>query len=336
MAILDSDLAYLERFSEYINRKEQFPFHASIFTTGAALAASCKESRFDLLLAGERVSKTEVEQTGIDMRMMLTETGISEWESRFPGIYKYQPMGEILKQITAGYWDEEEEAVLIEHGKGALITGIYSPVGRCGKTLFSIVLSRILSQDQSVLLISLDEHCMTGIFPDCEDNGDLSDALYYYRQDKNWIRKISSLYCQYDGFHFIPPVKVPVDLYTCTGRGIGDFLQQMGKNCGYEAVVVDIAAGGGNPVEILTVCDLIYMPVVKDSYGNGKIDAFEEYLEAAGKGVLLERIRKVNLPVPPVTAIGRDYPVGDLVFGELGSYIRHLVRGDPWKNESRL
>lgn len=68
-------------------------------------------------------------------------------------------------------------------GEGQLI-GVYSPVHRIGKTKFALELGRELSKEGPVLYLNLEEYSGTSHYFPEETEHNLTDLLYYLRQDK--------------------------------------------------------------------------------------------------------------------------------------------------------
>ena len=62
---------------------------------------------------------------------------------------------------------------------GTRIIGVYSPVGRCGKTSLALAMGQLLAREEKLLFITLDT--FTGFFPvfvDEQWKRDLSDLIY--------------------------------------------------------------------------------------------------------------------------------------------------------------
>ena len=57
-----------------------------------------------------------------------------------------------------------------------------------------------------------------------------------------------------------------------------------------------------------------------------KVEVFEEYLEASGRKKLKEKIQKLKLPSQNDVIRNENY-LEHLMWGELGDYVRQLLRG---------
>ena len=119
-------------------------------------------------------------------------------------VYKFQSGDCILQEVMACYCTVPPEPGLALMGKRALIMGIYSPIGRCGKTSFSLTLAHMLGDIgrsfYQLRRISAFSKLVCGGYEQ-----DLSDVFYLYRQgDFNWL-KLKSLILSHGNVDYIPP-----------------------------------------------------------------------------------------------------------------------------------
>ena len=103
--------------------------------------------------------------------------------------------------------------------------GIYSPIGRCGKTSFSLTLAHMLGKSQGVLFISLEEYSGFSKLVCGGYEQDLSDVFYLYRQgDFNWL-KLKSLILSHGNVDYIPPAAYGEDLDQAQPEEIAGLLK---------------------------------------------------------------------------------------------------------------
>ena len=159
----------------------------------------------------------------------------------------------------------------------------------------------------------------------CGDyRADLSDVLYLYRQGTyNWMRLKSMVY-NWGSMDYIPPVRYGEDLSQVTPEEMAMLIDRIARESGYDKVVVDVGQMGRGALPVLSVCDVVYMPVREDCVSAAKIEEFEEYLEAADDGSVRERIQKLKLPRMG-SVIRREGYLEQLLFGELGDFVRQLL-----------
>ena len=56
---------------------------------------------------------------------------------------------------------------------------------------------------------------------------------------------------------------------------------------------------GRGALPVLSMCNVVYMPVREDYISAAKIEEFEEYLEEADDAGVRDRIQKLRLPRQP-------------------------------------
>ena len=64
---------------------------------------------------------------------------------------------------------------------GKRIIGVYSPVGRCGKTSLALAMGQLLAREEKLLFITLDTFTGFSGLLDEQWKRDLSDLIYYYK-----------------------------------------------------------------------------------------------------------------------------------------------------------
>lgn len=154
--------------------------------------------------------------------------------------------------------------------------------------------------------------------------------LYFFRQESFSVMRLKSIVYNWKDMDYIPPVKYPQDLEQLTGDEAGKLVEKMASECGYEYVIVDLGQVICNIIPLLERCDIIYMPVKEDGVSSAKLEEFEEYLDVTHREDLRERIIRVKLPYH--SSFGRkDTYMEQLLWGELGDYVRKLLKGVPWK-----
>ena len=102
-------------------------------------------------------------------------------------------------------------------------------------------------------------------------------------------------------------------------------LQEIVDTSNYEAVILDIGDGVPRLFRLLDQCTRIYMPVRNDPMSQAKIQQFENLLRMSQGETVLEKIQKIRLPYHRTTRKGQGY-LDDLVWSELGDYVRELLR----------
>lgn len=330
MAIYDVDPSYGSRFADFINQKEKTPFTAVPFSSLAKLREYAGEHTIEILLIDREVWK-EVQDIQARQVVTLCDGEVAELKEDCPVVYKYQSGDSIIREVMACYCQSPVEPGLALMGARAAVCGIYSPVNRCLKTSFALTMGQLLSRSQRVLYMNLEEYSGFSRLIQAQYNQDLSDVIYLYRQGAyNWLRLQSIVY-SWGTMDYIPPVRYAEDLSQIQPGDMALLIDRIARESGYDRVLVDVGQLGKGALPLLEICDVVYMPVKDDCISVAKVEEFEEYLDAAGAVAVKEKLSRLKLPYH--NSFGRrETYMEQLLWGELGDYVRQLLRGG-WSRE---
>lgn len=328
MAVYDADPKYAERLSDYVNRKEKGIFQAQAFTSKERLEEFAKGNEIDVLLAGDLLDAGEIGGVRSAQTIYLTEDRSLLSEGQGAGIYKYQSGDDIIRDVMAVYCEKPGVKAVFPgiSGKQKQIIGVYSPIGRCGKTSLALAIGQLLAKEEKVLFISLD--MFTG-FPYLLDEPwkrDMSDLIYYYKQKRfNALRLNSVVYLMGD-MAWIPPIGYPDDYNQISAEEMADFLVQILDESDYTTIVLDIGNYDRQIRPILNICKVVYMPMKEDSISQAKLREFEGYIESCGNPELKDKFYKLH--VPYITGMKRmEHFPQELLWGDMGDFVRGLLKG---------
>ena len=203
IAVYDADTRYAERLSDYVNRKEKGVFTAQAFTSKEKLAEYAKKHEIDVLLSGERTDSGDISGIPSAQKIYMSEETEKQMDSG-KEIYKFQSGDDIIREVMAAY---SEIPGIRPNTAGAMgqsrrIIGVYSPIGRCGKTCLALAIGQILAKEEKVLFVTLDTFTgFTGLLNE-RWKRDLSDLIYYYKQDRFHVIRLNSIVGAGDGGSF--------------------------------------------------------------------------------------------------------------------------------------
>jgi len=333
LAVYDIDASYAERFADFANQKEQTPFTVIPFTSMEKLQAYSERNQVEILLVSDSVDKEILAGVKAGQIVTLSDGEVIPADGEYPSIYKYQSADGIVREVMSCYCENPIEKALAVLAQKAAVIGVYSPVNRCLKTSFSLTLGQLLSRDSKVLYLNLEEYSGLAALMNEDYKGSLSDILYFYQQKNfNWMR-LSTVVYSWGSLDYIPPVCFPEDLDLIGGAEMAELLTKIAVESPYEILVVDLEQFGKKALEVLEICKTVHMPIKEDCVSAAKLEEFEDYVRAAGKPQILERIQKVKLPYHGGLSRKENY-VEQLVWGELGDYVRGLLKGQVsrWEN----
>lgn len=327
MAVYDVDACYAQRFADVVNQREKMPFTVIPFTSMEVLKEYSADQPIEILLISGEVSPKQIEGVKAEAVITLAEGEIVSVAGNYPSVYKYQSADSVVREVLA-YYCENPQAQFVAVGKKAKVIGIYSPVSRCLKTSLALTMGQQLARDHKVLYVSFELFAGFTKLIDSECKGDLSDVLYFFRQDSFGVMRLRSMVYSWKDMDYIPPIRYPQDLEQLTGEEAACLVERLAKECGYEYIIVDMGQSICNMIPVLQNCDKVYMPVKEDCVSSAKLEEFEYYLRLSGQEKLKDMIQRVKLPYH--SSFGRkDTYMEQLLWGELGDYVRKLLKGIP-------
>ena len=335
LAVYDTDPRYAERLSDYVNRKEKGIFKAQAFTSKECLEEFAKRTDIDVLLMGNPIDNEDVSSIRSVQKIYLTEERSRESGKGEREIYKYQSGDDIIREVMEAYCEVPGVKAVFPglSGKEKRIIGVYSPVGRCGKTSLSLSIGQILAKEEKVLFISLDTFTGFSQILDERWKRDLSDLIYYYKQGRFQALRMNAIIYYLGDMAFIPPIRYPDDYNQISAEEMAEFLRQMMTEGDYRTIVLDIGNYNRQVIPILDVCQVIYMPVKEDLFSQAKIREFESYIETFGSSGMMEKFHKIHIPYVTGTRRMEHFPQ-ELLWGDMGDFVRGLLKGQRnlWEN----
>lgn len=325
MAVYDMDPFYADRFAEFANQKGKIPFTAVAFTSMARLRTFAEQQPVEILLVGDEVEESEFESVNARQVVRLSETG-STPESPTPSVYKYQASDNVLREVMTCYQVQAEPLPFPAAGIRSSIIGVYSPVGRCGKTSFCLTLGQVLARREKVLLLSLEEYSAYSRLMGTEYGSSLSDLIYYFRRGEYSRLRLGSVVYSFNGLDYVPPVAFPEDLEEVNGEELAQLAARIAGDSGYHTILLDLGHFANGVEALLDLCGVIYVPVKEDGISAAKLDEWKNYLEVSRRAYLVERMQEMKLPwqrstVPPAHYLEQQ------LWGEMGDFARKLAAG---------
>lgn len=328
MAVYDEDPFYAERLSDYVNRKEKGIFKAQAFTSKECLEEFAKEHEIDVLLAGESVRMEGIDDLKTTQKIYLTEEREEEGVREEASVYKYQSGDDIIREIMAVYCEMPGvKAVfpgLAEREKRMI--GVYSPVGRCGKTSLSLAMGQLLAKEEKVLFISLDTFTGFSQLLDEQWKRDMSDLIYYYKQGRFHGLRLNSIIYYLGDMAWLPPFRYPDDYSQITASEMAELLVLILRESAYETIILDIGNCDRQVLPILDVCSVIYMPIKEDPFSQAKLKEFEQYANDFGKRGMKDKVYKIHVPLVTGAKRMEHFPQ-ELLWGDMGDFVRGLLKG---------
>ena len=208
------------------------------------------------------------------------------------------------------------------------IFGVWSPVGRCGKTRFSLALAKEAAAQLEGRTLYLSLEVFSDMYRRTVTSGglDISDLLYHLAEgtldEKVWERAAANALPSGSAVS-AAAVCAAANPEDVTGLGCEELRAVLdhAAGAGFAAAVVDIGSNHPRPDELLGLCDLVYAPVTDSECSKRKWEHFHAYMLAGGRAGLLDRI--VTLVLPDA-GTGYDSAGFPLPGEELELFVRRL------------
>ena len=303
LALLEEDKSYCERFLKYASSRAECPFTIYTFQSYTELQHFAHQNPIDLLLTDAHVAKQGAVQT-LPVRTVVELSEEAEGElPRLAGasdgpkkIYKYQSGEKILHELISNYQLEKRAQGGIQAHGNARLYLVYSPIGRSGKSMFAESLAHTLQKDMRVLFLSLEEVSARADVSMQEGNASLSDALYFFKQQRLDEARFREMISTVNGIDCILPVQSPEDMSALREDELTQFMQLLRTMVDYDAIVVDTDSMLSRVEGLLPQADWIFMPVTDQPAHQRKLSALEHYLSGSAHRTALDHIVKLVVP----------------------------------------
>lgn len=331
IAIYDSEADYALKLAEYFRLKNGLNYSVLVFTDYNSLKNYLSENEIDMLLISEEFCMYIEELQNVPNLFILTDGNIDTALKQYTSLYKYQSADRILRDVMSCYaLSSSKEKITVSTSTPAKIIGIYSPVKRCGKTSLALAYGCIVSMTENSLYINFEEYSGFSFFTDDIASGDLSDLLYFYRQNPSNIgKKLVALSRIYHNLNYIPPMQFSYDIKNMEGEDLNHFIHAVSQTEQYQNIILDISDSLKDVPTLLSACDKIFMPSTKDAISQLKIDEFFKSISTLNNSSIKDKTEIITLPYADFsifsdTATSHDF-MEKLLFSKFGTYIRELT-----------
>ena len=321
IAVCDSEAGYAGTLAEYLNNRKKLPFHAEAFTDPDKFCQYAGINHPEFLLIAEENFSSQVQALQIPYTILLSSDREPEHVEQ-KCIYKYQSAESLIREVMAYCQESVFPDAIYGHKKKIQLIGIYSPLGRCGKTLFALTAGQIWGESRNVLYLNMEDYSGWKDFSEEDTSQNLSALFYHLRQGKIFP-PLTGLVHSWGNLDYIPPVSSFEDLRNISYREWTDLFTHLEKESSYQLLVLDIGNGIDQLFSILDLCTQIYMPVLDDWVSKEKLEQFKK-IAFSLSDTLGSKIQELRLPFAPCAEKGQDFPK-NLLWGKWGTDIRKIL-----------
>ena len=287
--IWDAEQEYAKNLMKAIGSHRELGFQMHLFQDTEHLEAFSQQKQVHILLLGEEYPPEQRQQIKAEKRYVLIKAGDSELLPEEKGIFKYQSSDMILNSILEEVMEGEAIPGRFKGmSKGQLI-GVYSPVHRIGKTKFALELGKELAREAPVLYLNLEDYSGGSFyFPENAEHN-LTDLLYYVRQDNGNIGlRISAMAGRAGALDYISPMPVMQDMRAVEESEWLRLFEAIFENSIYKSVILDLGEGVSGLYRILRECQTVYTLYADDPASAAKLAQYTENLRRTGFEDVLE------------------------------------------------
>lgn len=325
-AVCDLEASYACNLTDYMNERKNSPFEVQAFTNLESLADFAEKNHIELLLISTEAMCDQIKDMDIERIIILSDGEPVEHLEQEPCVYKYQSSDSLIAEVMSYYARTSPclQPVTFTDTKTELL-GVYSPLGRVGKTMFALTLGEILGEKKKVLYLNLEDYNGFERIFSANYPSDISDLIYFARQrEGNLIYKLNGVIQTFHNLDYIPPAFSPCDLREVHYEEWIQFIQEIAACGEYETIILDM----GNQIEeipqLLRRCKKVYMPVLGDPISRAKLLQFEKNMNVLEYQDVLEKTERLYLPEWKETG-GKQEFLEALVRGTLGRYVREVL-----------
>ncbi len=298
LAVCDVDKHYAKKLMESFCERKNIGFQIHAFSDVKELEHFAQQNQLEILLITGRLMSERIQMLNIGKIILLSDGEIYEEFSDYESIYKYQSAERILKEILCCYAEYAKPSTGILCGKKEFeVYGVYSPIGRCGKSALARALAGKFGKYKRTLLLDLQSF---SAYPEQlgeEELWDLTDIIYFLRQGKKtFLYKLGSIVRNRGAYDDILPMKTPADLRSVTLAEWTELLEKLADDSDYQVIVLDLGYEVCGLFGLLNQCTRIYTPVLSDEDSKRKIRNFEKILRDESFEKVIESIEKIHLP----------------------------------------
>ncbi len=298
LAICDTEKQYAIKLMEAFCEKKNFGFQVHAFSETEELEKFAAQVQIEILLITGRNMRESFSHLNIEKIILLSDGELYEEFSDYESIYKYQSADRIMKEVLCYYAEYAKPMTGMYCEKnGFEVYGVYSPLGRCGKSALAESLAGKFGKSKKTLLLNLQSFSAKKEQLDDEELWDLADIIYFLRQGKKtFLYKLGSIVQSKKSFDYILPMKKPSDLQSVTLAEWTELLEKLASDSDYRVVVIDFGQDVCGLFQLLSQCTKVYTPILPDEVSKNKMENFEWNLREANFEKVIESVQKIFLP----------------------------------------
>lgn len=332
-AICDLEEAYVVHLAQYLNQKSDLPFRVMAFTNLNSLIEYADGHEIEILLISTEAMNDEVRSLNVRRIIILSDGETPALDSDDPSIDKYQD-SDTIARLVCSYAGTACAQMKDSLGDCALI-GVYSPVARCGKTLFCLTLAQSLARSGKTLYLNMESWSGLEGLLQANWREDLADLMYVARSQRESLSvRLEEIVKSFGTLDICPPSFFPEDLRDIDALQWAQFFAALSQAGAYQSILLDLGDQIKDIPQLLRMCSKVFLPILPDPVSRSKISQFDKNLEAMSMEDLKQGMIRLYLPSVSVRNLGASF-LDDLMYGTMGQFVRRLESEESLKPEHR-
>lgn len=282
IGICDRDIEYATVLMDSLNHRGRDEIRAYAFTDTEALGKYLEKNDLDIVLFEEDISPKEqnIRSVILSENPEFKEVSVTEHNV----IFKYQSISVILGEL-----EKLMKPAEISVRKRCRFIGVYSPLGRSGKTRLATALAA-MDEVRGGLYIGLENYSGAGEVP-------CTDVFYLVKQRSREISQVlESAIIRKDDLCFLYASGTYMDSRDVQAADIEWLNQELTGSGRFSTVCYDIGSAAVEDMEILKTFDLLYIPVLQDGTSQIKMGLFRKMARGMGLGEEIARAVEIEVP----------------------------------------
>ena len=321
-AICDLEEAYVVHLAQYLNQKSDLPFRVMAFTNLDSLIEYAGGHEIEILLISTEAMNEEVRSLNVRRIVILSDGETPVLDTNEPSIDKYQD-SDTSARLVCSYAGAACREMKDSMGNCTLI-GVYSPIARCGKTLFCLTLAQSLARSGKTLYLNLESWSGLEGLLQANWREDLADLMYVARSQRETLHvRLEEIVKSFGTLDVCPPSFFPEDLRDVDALQWAQFLAALAQAGEYHSIILDLGDQIKDIPQLLKMCSKVFLPILPDPVSRSKISQFDKNLEAMSMEDLKQSMIRLYLPSVSVRNLGASF-LDDLMYGNMGQFVRQL------------
>lgn len=295
LAVLDKDLSFLQRFTDYVSKKHGDRIGVHAFSKEEAFLRYMENERADIALIADGMD-VDAEQFGASGVLILSERKTNE-NNR---VFKYQAADLIYKEILNAYAEVSGGgAVDLSSVEGTKVLSFISYGSGSGtSTVAAACAMHLAEQNQKVLFLDLQKLASVNCFFTGEGKYGLSDVMFAIMSHKTDIKlKLESMVKRdASGVYFYDSFKNVLEHDEMKTENLVELLNALRSSGGYDYILIDCDFNFDESFfEVLKTATYIVTVTDSSQVSEKKLNMMVEALGIVGRQKNTQFVNKLHV-----------------------------------------